>query len=136
MGHLTGRDFGADLAGAEAYCAALGRSVLFNGDRPALPRCDSGKWGDPQAWQGASFADCGCTMRSSPMARCPYATRSAARPMVIGEGPTAGRYIVLTLDRQDLLEGVTVDGIDLSPSLHRDLTEEEDHSLTWAPEAP
>lgn len=130
---MKARDFGSGRAArpaARAYCTALGKSTLFVSEgRPLLPRCDSGQWADPRVRQGRRCRPDPCVMRSAPMPGCPYRTTGAAIPFEVTAGPTAGVIVVPWVRGQETLEGEIVDGQDLSPSLHRQLTEEELGSL-------
>lgn len=67
-------------AEAEAHVRTLDRSAAYaRGGRPALPRCDSGRWGDPEIRQGARcVAACPCKRRDAPEAGCPYVTWRSA----------------------------------------------------------
>ena len=52
-----------------------------------LPRCDSGKWGDPDVSQGASCrAPCPCEDRHAPDLSCPYVTHSASDVVELAGG--------------------------------------------------
>lgn len=76
---------------AERHATALGRTSVYTaGGRPRLPRCDSGKWDDPQIRQGRLCrAPCPCKRRDQPDPTCPYVTTADAEPIALSDGTYA-----------------------------------------------
>lgn len=78
------------LAAARGHANALAVSKAYTrGGRPPLPRCDSGRWGDPEISQGANCVPCSCASRDAPEDDCPYATRAAVDVVQLAGGSYA-----------------------------------------------
>lgn len=112
------------LGFADEYMADKGDGF---GTRPALPRCDGPRWGDPRIVQGAgNHPTCACVTRGDPGDDCVYATRSHADVLLLPDGSFAvgADAVALTQNGKRVRVGST--DVDVVTSGARGLTVAEE----------
>ena len=123
MGTLMRAIVAPDQPTADAHLAALSKCSAYTRDgRPPLPRCDSGKWNDPQIRQGRRCATpCPCARRDAPDPACPYVTHTATTTHPLRDGTVAIQVCRAHVESR----GEVVDGVTITDAGAREITDED-----------